>query len=206
MGAVSSSFQSLLFGVVNVVTLSYIASNLKKSYGISLKLLPRIILFHFCMNLIMGLVFIQSISVRLDPIKGAIIGPLGTFLATLIFLYISSVLALFTSEYIILVASAYAVAFAYGRAKYMNKDPARIQTWFVMVFFLIGLLAIMVPDEIVDEIADGFGSYLKLDQASEVPPNYLTSDGGVFMFPWFSGLVVAGGSYALIKSQTSSFT
>ena len=102
MGAVASIFQGFLFATMNTAILAFIGDKLKNDFDVPTTLLPRILIFHFCMCFILGLVFVESLSVRYDSIHGPIVGPIGTFLATLLALYATEIVVLFSSEYAIL--------------------------------------------------------------------------------------------------------
>ena len=120
MGNISSLFQGVLFAVFSTAVFAYMGQKLGDDFNVPIFLAPRLVVFHFCMSFILGMSFLESISVRLDQNHGPVIGPMGTFLATLLALFFTEVVVLLTYEIAILTPIAFAVAYTYGRTKAAN--------------------------------------------------------------------------------------
>lgn len=200
MGTIASVFQGTLFGVMNAAILAYLGYKLDEEFGIPVGILPRIVIFHFCMCFVLGLVFVESISLRIDPVHGAVVGPMGTFLATLIGLYVTSIAVLLTHEFVILAPTVFAVAFAYGQAKAINFHYTKFGPFIAAIVFMFGLIVLLIDSDYVDDFAKQIGTYFDLGE-SIVPKSYLMEPGGVFSIPLFAPVFITITAYGLMWSQ-----
>jgi len=201
MGAVASLFQGVLFAVMNTAILAFIGDKLKTDFDIPTLLLPRILIFHFCMCFILGLVFVESLPVRYDPVHGPIVGPMGTFLATLLAIYAAEIVVLFSSEYAILAPLVFAVAYTYGQVKAINYSPTKFGPVIVAIMIMFGLVSILVDSEYVDDFANQVATYFDIDVSEMIPETYLMGQGGLFFTPLFVPIFATVASYGLMWSQ-----
>lgn len=200
MGTVASVLQGVLFGGLNTAIVAYIGDELKDRLGITLGLLPRLSVFVFCMSFVLGLVVIESTTLRLDPDHGPIIGPIGTFLAAWVTIIVASSLTLLTNEYALLTPIAFSVAYAYGHAKAINHSDTTVGPFLASIAILFGLVALLVESDYVDEFANTMGSYFDMDR-SNVPVSYMVQKGGVFALQGFAPLFVTVASFGLMRTQ-----
>lgn len=200
MGAVASGFQGILFASMNTAILAYIGEELHSQYDINIDLLPRLLIFHFFLSFVLGLVFMESLGVRLDPDHGPIVGPIGTFVASWIAMYVLAIVVLITSEYVLLVPLCFSVAYTFGLAKSINFSQARIESFIALFGIIAALVVVLVPSEIVDETAQEVLSFYDIGN-SNLPRSYLAGKGGLFYEPIFPILFTSFGSYLLMWTQ-----
>ena len=200
MGAVASGFQGLLFAGMNTAILAYIGDRLHSNYNVNIQLLPRLLVFHFALSFVLGLVFMESIGVRLDPVHGPIVGPIGTFVAAWMAMYILAIVVLLTSEYVLMVPLCFAVAYTFGFAKAVNYNPATVQMFIAICALLFGLVILLTPSDFMDEAADELGSFFDIGKSS-LPATYLAGKGGLFAHPVAPISFVGFGAYLLMWSQ-----
>lgn len=200
MGAVASGFQGFLFAGMNTAILAYIGDRLHTNYNVNIQLLPRLLVFHFCLCFVLGLIFMESVGVRLDPIHGPIVGPIGTFVASWLSMYVLSIVVLLSSEYVLMVPLCFAVAYTFGHVKAVNYNPAIVQMMIACFIILLGLVVLITPSKTMDEAAVEFSSFFDTEYSS-LPASYLTGKGGLFFHPLIPILFTGGGSYLLMWSQ-----
>lgn len=200
MGVVSSIIQGFIFAAMNTAMLAYVGEKMQEEFTISLDLLPRLMVFHFCLCFVLGTIFAESVAAYIHPTHGPIVGPMGTFLATWIGLYVAQVASLMTQEYVILTPMVFAVAYAYGQAKHVNMVPSRYGPYLSSVVFMLALVVLLVKSEYIDEFVseemEYFGTW-----NSQVPQTYLAQEGGLFGSPFFAPVFVTLASYGLMWSQ-----
>lgn len=201
MGAVASLFQGLLFATMNTAILAFIGDKLENEFDIPIYLLPRILVFHFCMCFILGLVFVESLSVRYDSIHGPIIGPIGTFIATLLAIYATEIIVLFSSEYAILTPIVFAVAFTYGQAKAVNHNTTKFGPFIAAIMIMFALVTLLINSEYVDDFSNQIASYFDIDVNEDIPTTYLMGQGGLFYIPLFIPAFATISSYMLMWTQ-----
>lgn len=203
MGSVASLFQGLLFATMNTAILAFVGDKLKNQFELPTFLLPRILVFHFCMCFILGLVFIESFSVRYDPFRGPIIGPIGTFIATLLAIYATEIVVLFSSEYAILTPLVFAVAYTYGQAKAVNYSPTKFGPMVAAITIMFSLITLLIDSEYVDDFANQIAGYFDIDVSEDIPQTYLMGEGGLFYIPLFVPAFATIASYGLMWTQIS---
>lgn len=203
MGSVGSLLQGVLFASMNTAITAYVAEQLHDDLGIGLGLLPRLLVFVFCLCLVLGSVLAESTTIRLDEQHGPIIGPIGTFLSAWLSIQVGAIIALMTGEYAILAPLAFAVAYAYGHAKAINHTATTFGPFLAAIALLFGLVMLLVDAEAVDEFADQIGDYFDLAD-SDRPLSYLMGTGGLFAIPGFVPVFVTMASFGLMRIQTPS--
>lgn len=214
MGAVSSLMQAGLFAGTNIAILAYIGDRAREDLGLRVQVLPRLLVFHFCLCFVLGLVFVESVTVRLDPDYGAVVGPMGTFLAAWLALYAAMALVIATAEYVLLVPMVFAVAHVYGLAKAINHAPSRAGTLFSTAAIMAGLVVLLVRSEYIDEFALQVGDLMGVEDIDDddddngnkaprrtLPRTYLAGEGGVFAQPPFVVGFATLASFGLMWTQ-----
>ncbi len=200
MGTVSSIFQAALFAIFSSAILAYSSTKLANDFHLSGKLVPRLVVYQFCVSFVLGLVFLESTSVDLHPDYGPIIGPMGTFLAALACLFFTQVVVMFTWEFALLAPVAFAAAYTYGRAKAANFQSTQYGPVFASAVILFGLVVLLVDNEYIDEFADTITDFFDLE-SSEMPDTYLMEQGGLFHIPLFAPIFIALACYGLMWAQ-----
>ena len=188
MSSVASLFQAVLFAGLNISVLAYAGDVLSVEYNIISHDLPRILVYHGCMCMVLGFVFLESISVRYDQAHGPIVGPMGTFLASWAALYACAITAFFSAELVLMVPVAFAVAFSYGRAKFVNHSRTEVQMVIASLILTFGLVVLLVDSQYVDDFTDEFAQFVHLESREALygftrRPSYLTEMQGVFASP-----------------------
>ena len=202
-----SFIQGVLFAALNTLILGYIGEELKDNHNLKIDILPRVLIFHFCMCFILGLVFMESINVRMDAIKGPVIGPLGGYVATLFALYFVEMVVFFTDEFTLLTPVVFAVAFIYGQAKAANHVYTIYQPIIVSIVILSALVVLLIQSDYVDEFANEVSAVFNIEPRSGKDmrdKTYLMGKGGLFTFPFFIPIFVTLASYGLMWSQIES--
>ena len=197
MGTISSVFQGTLFGVMNAAILVYVGDRLHNESGVPVPMLPRLVVFHFCMCFVLGLVFMESISARLDPDHGPIVGPMGTFLATILALYFTEIAVLLTHEHVLLTPFVFAVAYTYGQAKAINHNYTKFGPFVASVVFMFALVVLLVDSSYIDEFANQVGALFDTGE-SNTPKSYLMQPGSLFAVPFVVPVFVTVAAYGLM--------
>lgn len=203
MGIASSILQGFLFAGMNSAVLAYVAEVLESRLRMSFVLLPRLLIFVFCTSFVLGSALVDSTTMRYDETYGALIGPIGTFIAVWLATHVIAVVALVTNEYAIMTTVVFAVAYAYGHAKASTFNGSKIACFINTIVLLLATVFLMVDAPYLDEVADQLGVIFGTAKSS-LPPNYLAGKGGIFAVPVFAPLVISLGSFGLMRAQSVS--
>lgn len=201
MGSVVSIIQGIIFTIVNVLILGYLTDNFYEKLNLNIFLVPRVLLFHCCMCFILGLVFIESIVVRLDTNNNIIVGPIGTFLASWISLYFIELIVLQTNEIPILIPLCYSCVYTYGNAKAINHTSSPIGSYFITLIIFLATIIVLIPSPYIDDVAIKILKSNVKDSKLDISLSYLMGKGGLFNIPMFVPIFVTMSSFLLLHFQ-----
>lgn len=200
----SALIQGVLFGGMNAALLVYMGFEMQDMLNTSTAVLSRLVVFYFCCMFVLGMVFAESMTVRVDPQYGPIIGPMGTFVATWLGSLFLSLTVLMTDEVACVAPIVFATAFAYGHAKATNHSVTWLGPVFASLVLLFGSVVLFADSEYVDDFAAQVGEYFDAPR-EPMPRSYLMERGGAFdTIPGFVPVFLGAGAFGLMRSQVAS--
>lgn len=200
----SSLIQGLLFGGMNAAILVYTGFEMQDMLGTSTLFLSRLVVFQFCCMFVLGMVFAESMTVRVDPVYGPIIGPMGTFVATWLGSLFLLLAVLLTNEIGLMAPLVFAVAYAYGHAKATNHSVTWLGPVFASLLLLFGSVVLFTDSDYIDDFADQVGDYFDAEKG-QLPRTYLMEKGGAFnSVPGFVPVFLGAGAFGLMRTQVAS--
>ena len=207
MGSASSLFQGVFFAIMNTAILAYSTQETVGKHIDEVHVIPRMLVFHFCLTFLLGIVMLESLTTRLitnNALRPTFsVGPTGIFLATLGVLYVTEVAVMITEETALLIFPIFMVIYAYSTAigRQTYEEKSMFAPPFAALLMFIGTFFLYTKAHFADPVADHFASYYELSK-SERKRSYLTEKGSLFDIPMAVPLLASGSMFAFAFAHT----
>lgn len=186
-----AAVQAFLFAICGTAVVALTGQLIQEKTGLPTNLVPRIMLFHFLVSLILGCVFVAAMHED---------SPFLSFITIFAFLCMSEFLAMATGELTVLIPNVFAAIYLFVLLQKQRKTYSSISPWWVGIASFLASFVVLTDDRTVDDLAMRVSRYFDLDPSEIQPRSYLFDKGGLFhedtAVPLVAGFTAVVMSYA----------
>jgi hypothetical protein len=182
MASFSSVIQGVLFATINMSLMAYVIKDtIHEKMGIPLDLAPRILLMHFLLTFILGMVLSRATVDMADSTNN-----LPLVVSALVVVYVTNITIMVTDEPALFVFPALFVLYVYTSVSYFigRQVRALFAALLVAVTYFVVTNTMVSDHALIDEIASFVSSIYDIDE-SQKGTSYLTSKGSIFSNRFF---------------------
>ena len=209
MGSFFSLLQGVLFAAMNTAILAFVMQEVVSEH-VGVALAPRMLVLFAGVMFLLGMVFMECLSVRRAPGTapgliesgtGLRAGPLGSFVAAVAAMYTTAMAVMITGEMVLMYIPVVFALYVFASAQATSPSRSRFAAPFSALAVLVVALVAFEQTNYSDQMADSFSRYFDLEKSAKTD-GYLEETGGAFSVPFVTPMVLASTAFALVYSST----